>query len=75
MRLHFYSMACLLRAYIKSGSASVWDKSSIRWKGDYWADWGDAKTQVGLQHILSLSCSHPACRNLAVSCCRAQEIF
>ncbi len=46
MRLHFYSMACLLRRQVASGSASTWDRSDIRWKGNYTAEWGDGTVNV-----------------------------
>jgi hypothetical protein len=59
MRLHFYSLACLLRDHITAGSSGVWDASSLKWKGNYAYDWGGgqngtvAKQFVGEFHLAS----------------------
>jgi hypothetical protein len=50
MRLHFYSLACLLRSHVVTGHSSVWDRSDIKWKGNYTAKLDSDTIQVLLTH-------------------------
>jgi hypothetical protein len=60
MRLHFYSMACLLRSRVVSGSASEWSQSSIKWKGNYTVQWGDRTINVSVDLSSILQPCSPA---------------
>lgn len=44
MRLHFHSLACLMRSQITTGYAMDWNRSPIQWKGNYTSQWAEAGT-------------------------------
>lgn len=52
MRLHFFSLGCLLRSHVASGRGVTWDRSEIKWKGDYTAKLDGREIQVQLPHQL-----------------------
>ncbi len=52
MRLHFFSLGCLLRSHVASGRGVTWDRSDIKWKGDYTAKLDGREIQVQLPHQL-----------------------
>lgn len=56
MRLHFYSLACLLRANVTAGRSSPWNTSELRWQGNYTAKFG---TNVMPVRMLSSLSPHP----------------